>query len=164
MDYLVGKLGLIYSELDGAALDLLNRAFGQIRFVYLQREDVLAQAVSWLRAEQTNVWHEVDQSKSPQPKQEPFFDFDQIHRLIQVINEHNAAWREWFASVGAQPHVVQYEGLDNDPINVTRQLLDWLGIELPPDREVVVRHRRLADELNTRWIDQYRAALVDRLA
>ena len=35
-------------------------------------------------------------------------------------------------------------------------VLDYLGLELPADREIVVQHKRLADELNARWIDAYR--------
>ena len=36
---------------------MLESVLGDLRFVYLWREDVIAQAVSWARAEQTNLWH-----------------------------------------------------------------------------------------------------------
>ena len=164
LDRVVDKLGAVYPALTGADIDLLNRAFGHTRFVYLKRDDVLAQAVSWYRAEQTNVWFEIDQSESEQPEQEPCFDFDQICKLVQVIDGHNAAWRAWFASVGIQPHLVRYEDLAADPIGVTCGILDFLKLELPPGRKIQTRHRRLANELNAQWIDRYRAEQAERLS
>ena len=67
------------------------------------------------------------------------------------------AWRTWFASVGVRPHVVRYEDLDADPVGTAREVLDFLGLELPSGRPIETRNRRLADELNARWIDRYRA-------
>ena len=164
LDYLVDRLGAVYPAITGGDIDLLNRAFGHTRFVYLLRDDILAQAVSWHRAEQTNVWFKTDESESEQPEQEPRFDFDQIYTLVQVIDEHNAAWQWWFASVGIQPHLVRYEDLDADPVGVTCGILDFLQLELPPGRKIQTRHRRLADDLNAQWIDRYRAEQAERLS
>jgi trehalose 2-sulfotransferase len=160
MAEVVGKLGVVYPDLAGADLDLLNRAFGQTRFVYLWREDVLAQAVSWLRAEQTSVWFQTVQSGQRQPEVQPRFDLRRIHKLVQLIGVHNAAWREWFDSAGARPYPVRYEDLDADPAGVTRGILGCLGLEIPPGREIVPRHRRLADKLNAQWINRYRAEIT----
>lgn len=55
LDQVVDKLGTVYPDLAGEDVRLLDRAFGRTRFVYLRRDDVLAQAVSWLRAEQTDI-------------------------------------------------------------------------------------------------------------
>ena len=157
LDYLVDRLRAVHPASTGGDLDLLQLAFGNTSFVYLHREDVPAQAVSRHRAEQTNVWHQLDEEESKQPEQEPRFDFDQIRKRVQWIEEHNAAWRAWFASVGIKPHTVLYEDLDADPAGVTRDTLDFLGIRLPPGRAIKARNRRLADELSAEWIDRYRA-------
>ncbi len=162
LDEVVDKLGTVYPELAGADVDLLNRAFGRTAFVYLRRDDVLGQAVSWLRAEQTDVWFETDPSGEQRRRPEPRFDFDRIHDLVRMIGDHNTAWRQWFAASGVRPHVVRYEDLDSDPVGVTRQIVGFLGLELPPGLEIVARHRRLADELNARWIDRYRTELATR--
>ena len=161
LDHLFDTLGSVHPVHTGD-LDLLNRAFGHTRFVHLYRDDVLAQAVSWCRAEQTNVWHRIEQAESKQPEQEPRFDFDELRKLVRTIDEHNSAWRAWFACVGIQPHTVRYEDLDADPVGVAREILDFLGLTLPPGRPLEARHRRLADELNAQWIDRYRATLTGR--
>ncbi len=162
LDYLVDRLGTVYPAPADGDFDLLNLAFGHTAFIYLQRDDILAQAVSWHRAEQTNVWHQTDQEVSKQPEQEPRFDFDQICKLVQLIEDHNLAWRTWFASVVIQPHMVRYEDLDADPVGVVCEILDFLGLKLPPGRLIKTPHRRLADELNVQWIDRYRAELAER--
>ena len=164
LDYLIDRLGPVHPAPAGGDFDLLNLTFGHTGFIHLHRDDVLAQAVSWYRAEQTNVWHQTDQEESKQPEQEPRFDFDQIRKFVKTIEEHNSAWREWFASVGIQPHIVRYEDLDADPIGVAREVLDFLGLKLPPGHLIKTRHRRMADELNARWIDRYRAELTERPA
>jgi LPS sulfotransferase NodH len=162
LEEMIARLAETYPESAAADVALLNRAFGRTRLVYLRRGDVLAQAVSWLRAEQTDVWFQADRHEQAQPEQEPHFDPGRIRELVQLIGEHNAAWREWFASAGVRPHPVKYEHLDADPAGVTRGILDFLGLDLPPGREILARHRRLADELNAEWIERYLAEAAGR--
>jgi trehalose 2-sulfotransferase len=154
LEEIVTRLGTVHPELAGADLKLLTRAFGRTRFVYLWRDDAVAQAVSWARAEQTRFWHEGDTAR---PGYEPRFDFEQIHSTVRTIHEHNAAWREWFAAVGVQPQLVRYEALASDPGGVTRGILNFLGLQLSPDQVIVSRRRRQADRLNQEWITRYRA-------
>jgi LPS sulfotransferase NodH len=154
LDEVVAKLAAVYPDLAGSGLDLLNRAFGRTHFVYLRRDDVVAQAVSLLRAEQTNVWHQTARDRQ-QPEREPRFDFDQIRERVRLTENHNAAWRDWFDSAGVRPHLVRYEDLDARPVDVARGVLNFLGLDLPAGREIAIRHKRLADELSSQWIDRY---------
>lgn len=155
LDELVGKLGPLYPEMAGAPdLELLNLVFGRTRFVYLRRGDVLAQAVSLLRAEQTEVWHHTPGERR-EPVREPRFDFGRIEELIGEIEDGNLGWQRWFGSAGIQPCLVRYEELEAAPVEITLGVLGFLGLELAPGRQVVVRHKRLADEINAQWIDSY---------
>lgn len=51
---------------------------------------------------------------------------------------------------------MEYEDLDADPVRVAREVLGFLGLDPAASREIAVRHRRLADEVNARWIEDYR--------
>lgn len=159
MEEVTGELATINPGLSGNGVGLLACVFGRLRFVYLRRDDTVAQAVSLLRAEQTNVWHAPIWSGRSEPDHDAQFDVDQVHERVQVIDQHNAAWQGWFSAAGIEPFPVLYEELALDPAGMTRRVLEFLGLELPPDREVVVRHRRLADDLNTQWITRYQAEL-----
>lgn len=89
---------------------------------------MVAQAVSLLRAEQTGVWFETAQERQ-EPQGEPDFGFGQVRDLVRLIEDHNAAWGEWFASAGVQPCLVQYEDLDADPVRVASKVLAFLGLD-----------------------------------
>jgi trehalose 2-sulfotransferase len=156
LDEVVDKLGTVHPDLAGEDAALLQQAFGRARFVLLQRDDVVAQAVSWLRAEQTGTWHIGDPGTNGQS---PGYDRDGIAHFVQTIEAHNAAWEEWFASVEVRPHRVRYEALQADLVGVTRGILDFLGLELPEGHSIVPRHRRQADDLNEEWIARYRVGI-----
>jgi trehalose 2-sulfotransferase len=155
MDEITAHLAPLYPAQAGSDSGLLSAAFGRTRFVYLRRVDVVAQAVSLLRAEQTGVWFETAHDRQ-EPQGEPGFDFDQVRERVRLIENHNAAWEQWFAAAGIRPHLVRYEELDADPVRIARGVLGFLGLDLPAGREITVRHKRLADELNAHWIERYR--------
>jgi LPS sulfotransferase NodH len=164
----VGKLRTVHRDLADDDLGLLNRTFGHTGFVYLKRHDVLAQAVSWLRAEQTGTWFiggngEINSSGGN--GREPVFDAAAIRRLMDTIEQHNAAWEAWFASWDIRPHRVSYEDLDRDMAAATHGIVKFLGVGTP-DRvpAVVARHRRQAGELNHRWIRRYQALVGEGFA
>ncbi|RKN42080.1 Stf0 family sulfotransferase [Micromonospora endolithica] len=161
LDELVAKLAPVYPGLRGDDVGLLERTFGHSRFVFLRRDDVLAQAVSWLRAEQTGRWFvggNGEISGDAVGGNEPHFDLDGIRGFVATIREHNAAWEAWFAACGIRPHRVRYEDLDRDMTQTVRDILGHLGLDVPAGGvPVVARHRRQADDLNARWIARYRA-------
>ncbi|MCM0674934.1 Stf0 sulfotransferase family protein [Micromonospora phytophila] len=164
LDEVVDKLAGVYPDLGGNDIALLNRAFGRTRFVFLRRDDVLAQAVSWLRAEQTAKWFiggNGEISGNAGNGQAPSFDADRITHYIEIITEHNAAWDAWFASWGIQPHLVRYENLDKDAVATTHDILHFLGLDVPAGSSIAARHQRQADELNRQWIERYRAEARD---
>jgi LPS sulfotransferase NodH len=151
LEEMVAGLGVAHPEIAGDDLALLTTAFGPLRFVHIRREDTLAQAVSWARAEQTGHWQDGDPVA-----REPQFDADQIAALVRTVDAHNAAWRRWFAEVGVRAHVVRYEDLVTDMATVLRDVLAFLGLEPPPWHVVVPGHRRQADEVNAEWVARYR--------
>jgi len=155
MDEVTARLAPAYPGHAGSAVGLLSAAFGRTRFVYLRRGDVVAQAVSLLRAEQTGVWLETADERQ-EPTAQPGFDFGQVRDLVRQIEEDNAAWEAWFTAEGIRPYQVLYEDLDDDPVGIASGVLGFLGLDLPAGRETTVRHKRLADELNARWVESYR--------
>lgn len=160
LEEIIGELRMLNADLPDEAGGLLEHAFGYVRFVYLRREDAVAQAVSLVRAEQTNVWHDPVQSTRAEPDQEAQYDLDLIHRRVQEIDQHNAAWQRWFSALGIGPYQVTYEELAADPVGITHRILDFLGLEMPVGREMAVQYRRLADEVSREWIARYRAELA----
>jgi trehalose 2-sulfotransferase len=136
---------------------LLERTFPGLRFVWIQREDVVAQAVSFAKAMQTDQWTSLAPRR---PDRAPRFDFEQIHRAVGEIEEQNAAWRRWFRANGITPFDVRYEGLAADMEGVTRRLLEFLGVAVPGDTPIEPRHTRQADSVNSEWAARYRQMVL----
>ncbi len=92
-------------------LAVLEDAFGALRFVHLRRCDVVGQAVSWARAEQSAYWQNGDEVRA-----QPRLDLAQLDNLVGTIRDHNVAWRSWFAAEAVEPLSVEYEFLATDPV------------------------------------------------
>ncbi|MCZ4501196.1 MAG: hypothetical protein JWQ74_3753 [Marmoricola sp.] len=134
-------------------VETLEGAFGPLRFVHLQRRDVVAQAVSWARAEQSAYWHPGDVAQG-----EPRFDIDQIDRLVATIGAHNAAWSSWFDREGVVPLRIDYEQVTGEPREAVGSVLRWIGSSMPASWVPESRQRRQADLLNADWTTRYLAA------
>lgn len=152
-----GTMSVLVSGLQPASgarrdVDVLEGAFGALRFVHLSRRDVIGQAVSWARAEQSGYWQHGDAARA-----EPRLDVEQVDALVGTIQDHNAAWEAWFAEQSVEPLLVEYESLASDPAETVRGVLKHLGNQPPADWEPVSPHRRQANDINANWARQYRA-------
>ena len=131
--------------------ELVECIYPHPRFIWIRREDVVAQAVSWWKARTTGVWLDRDA-----PQGEGVFDFEAIDQRVRMVEEQAVAWRAWFAANAIEPLPLVYEELAADPRGVARQALDFLGVDVPADLVVEPRTRRQADALNEEWIRRYR--------
>lgn len=132
-------------------LDALQEAFGELRFVHLRRRDVVGQAVSWARAEQTAYWQHGDD-----PQGEPRLDLHQVGRLVRQIEQDNDAWESWFAAQAVDPLTIEYESVSSDPGSNVRAVLAWIGGTPPAGWVPGSPHQRQADGLNADWARRYR--------
>lgn len=139
----------------GTDLDRLSEHLGRLRFVHLRRRDVVAQAVSWAKSEQTHFWHPGEEIEPG--AQEPHYDEDLIDQLVTRIHDLDARWAAWFTAQGITPCMVAYEDLAADPVAVAHAVLDHLALEVPPGQTITVRARRQADDLNEDWISRFRS-------
>lgn len=134
------------------ALQVLTERFGPLRFVHLWREDIVAQAVSWARAEQTGFWQHGDV-----PSAEPQFDARGIDELVDTIHRHNAAWRSWFADQGVEPVEMTYERLVAEPRHAVDAIVEAIGSQVPAGWTPASPHTKQADPVNAEWLERYHA-------
>ena len=155
---LIGDLAVAHDGPAVTDVELLSAQLGRLRFVHLRRRDVVAQAVSWAKALQTHYWHP---GEAVQPGgQDPHYDEELIARLVAAIEKFEADWTLWFAAHSIVPCRVVYEELAADPPRTADQVLDHLGLHVPPDRPLVIGHHRQADHVNADWAARFR---TDRL-
>ena len=133
---------------------LLEDVLGRLAFVHLSRDDTIAQAVSWARAEQTGYWQQGDTPQGP-----PRADVEQMVEILGSITAHNASWRAWFAGNGIEPHHLSYEQLVAEPRDAVAGIAAQLGVEVPAGWRPESRHRKQADRTNEDWATLLRAAV-----
>lgn len=157
---LLGKLATLPGNQGLADRVLLERAFPNLRLVWIWREDVVAQAVSWSRAIQTGVWYQGDARRPAIPP--PRFDFRQVHGLARQVVADRVGWQRWFGAQQIQPLGVSYEELVADMVGTTRRVLAFLGIVPPEDVRIAASTASQADALNQQWAARYRELLAAR--
>lgn len=146
----------------GEATDVarLRRAFGATRFIFLRRADKLDQAVSYLKAEQTGLWHVAPDGSELErlaPHREPAYDRARIAETVAMMEGHDRAWEAWFAQERVAPLRIAYDDLSADPTGVLRRVLADLGLDPAAAEGVSPGVRKIADGTNRDWVERYRA-------
>jgi LPS sulfotransferase NodH len=157
-------LGMLRAVDGWEALDdiaLFRAAFPQPSFIRIYRRDVTAQAVSWLKAHQTRDFYAGDPRRT---EATPVFDFRALQRYIGELSEANRLWRRWFEANRIEPYSISYEELAPDPVEATKRVLDYLGVDVPSsvsDR-ISPSTVRQANAVNEEWIARYHALASGR--
>jgi LPS sulfotransferase NodH len=123
-----------------------------LHFVYLSRDDLLGQAISWARALQT------EQYRSTQPAKRPaVYDADLIRSQLTAIVRERAQWEAFFARTGIEPLRMVYERFLGDPSSYVDRVANLVGIENPAvdQRRVDLVIQR--DAVTEEWKQRFRA-------
>ena len=151
-------LDRIHPGLPGAPARL-ERAFGKVLFVHLTRADKVAQAVSFLKAQQTGLWHryadgsERERMAPPKPAE---FDSAQLADLVARLTAADAGWANWLVAHGIEPVRVDYDDLSRDPKAELAKVLRALGRDPAIAERVEIRAGKLADAESAEWAERYR--------
>lgn len=158
--FFLEKLGVLHpGEANDA--DRFAAAFGRVLFIHLTRRDKVGQAVSFVKAQQTGLWHaapdgtELERLSAPR---DPVYDAAEIGTWHRRMTEYDRDWDAWFRREGVAPLRLTYEALAEDPQGILRTVLSGLGLD--PDRAngVVPGVKRLSDAVSRDWAARFRAA------
>jgi LPS sulfotransferase NodH len=128
----------------------------KLQFVYLCRDDLLGQAISWARALQT------EQYRSTQNvKRTAFYDAGLIRAQLMTIVEERARWEAFFARTGISPLRLTYERFLEDPaghVGIVAALVDVDDAKVDAGKINLVKQR---DALSEEWRQRFRAEYGD---
>ncbi|MCQ9179229.1 hypothetical protein KMT30_09315 [Streptomyces sp. IBSBF 2953] len=124
---------------------------GLTHFIFTQRRDAIAQAVSWAIAYQTDRWKSTD----PDLGRKPSYDFSLVDALYQNVVADNFGWETWFKLNGIEPLRLTYEDIVEDPHKEIFRSFEFLGLEKPAELSLVTHIEKQRTDLNQMWRDRY---------
>lgn len=135
-------------------------AFGPTLFVHLTRENKLDQAISYVKATQSGLWHrapdgtELERLSAPK---EPVYDAAAIAAQLELSKQMETQWEAWFAKERITPLRVTYDELSAAPYGTLARVLHALGLPCQPGEEVTPPVAKLADGTNREWAERFRS-------
>jgi trehalose 2-sulfotransferase len=158
-DFFTEKLAVLHPG-RSSDLERFRAAFGRTAFVHLTRGDKVEQAVSFVKAQQTGLWHRAADGTELErlaPPQEPAYDFVEIGKCVEEFISFDRQWESWFVSEGIEPVRITYDALSASPVETLRHILEELGVDGEAAKGVAPGTARLADKTNLEWIQRFRS-------
>lgn len=160
----VFALKTLYEDLE----PLLDRApvaelLGTSTFVYLIREDRVAQAISNYIAESSGVWHrdpagELFRSRGGGDPDPPY-DEAKILAEHDALVRQQADWERFFTERQVEPLRITYEGFVADATATVASIAAHVGVEWDGELSLsAAATAKLADDRSERWAERLRQA------
>lgn len=138
--------------------DRFEAVFGRTLFVHLTRPDKLSQAVSFVKAQQSGLWHRAADGSELErlsPPADPVYDFAALKDCRDQFIQFDRDWNDWFAEQAIEPLRLSYDDLCAGPQTELKRVLT--ALDLPPSAADPVQPSvaKLADSINADWIKRF---------
>jgi LPS sulfotransferase NodH len=134
-----------------------SRMLPNLAFAFLRRRDVLGQAISNLRATQTQQWR-----STMTPQGVATYDGDRIYVHLRDAVREYARWDAFFARNAIAPTTIWYEGMLVDPQAAVDKIAAVFGLAgQAPIAPADVDLRMQRDALNAEWRARFHAEFRD---
>lgn len=137
----------------------INRMFQSFHILHIEREDVLAQAVSFSIANQTRQWMSTQNRMGAEPRYNP----TDIMNRVDGIGHGNKMIRQICAIYGLDTMRVCYETLISDPIPELCRIHRWLDIPVSRLELSKARLKKQSGPINAEFISRIRAEALEAL-
>ena len=152
------QLALLYPDRD-TDIARLRAAFGRVLFIHLTRADKVEQAVSYVRARQSGLWHRAADGTDLErltPVGEPGYDGAELRARYAEMVRYDQDWEDWFDAMGIAPLRIGYDALAEEPTRFLRVILRELGVDEGAASHVTPGVAKLADETSLEWAKRLR--------
>lgn len=128
----------------------LETCFPNLKYVFIKRQDKIAQGISLEKAYQTNQWSsKFDSDKTAQ------FKFKDIKKRVNDISAQELSWDNYFSNNGIEPLIIHYEELEKNYEASIIRILKYLGVDhtcsIPPMQ--IKKQRNLTNRI---WKIKYK--------
>lgn len=107
--------------------------FSGIKFIFLRRENVIKQSISFAIAHRTNNWYL--NAEDPKENKYVYLSPKTINRYLSDISAQNSLWSEFFLEQNIQPLKLYYEDFQDEDnfLPIVNKVLDFIGIDEKAD-------------------------------
>ncbi|QQL45622.1 Stf0 family sulfotransferase [Sulfuriroseicoccus oceanibius] len=147
----VFSMKLHYSHLlRFGGIDAFMERFPGARFIMLERQDVLRQAVSTVIARQTGVWIAGQEGSG----QKPVYDAAAIDKALGEIILDTASWRYDLSTRGLRKAELRFEDFCGDVPGGIQGIADFCEVNLPTLPETPVTTKQ-SGAINAEWAERF---------
>lgn len=130
-----------------------------LSFVYMDRRDLLGQAISHERAVQTSQWSSLEGAAK-----DPAYDTGLISKRLAACAQDEARWRYYFARNGISPLHLTYEDFADHPQTAVAAIAELMGLPEAPVAHLersrfTIQRDALSDEWRERFLAESRAVV-----
>jgi len=119
-----------------------------VRWVRITRQDEVRQAISFVRAAQSESWN-----SNMEVQREPVYDSAAIVDALKRIADENTQWTKYFADNKISPLSITYEQLTRDMDATVRKVMDF--IDSPIDTVPAPQTKKQSDFTSKEWAELF---------
>jgi LPS sulfotransferase NodH len=101
----------------------ITKHFPQAKFIYLTREDLIGQIVSYDLARRSGMWKSTDGGSVPA------YEEESMENSRDFILRERSGWDFFFAVNEIEPLRISYEELAENPERICRSVCEFVGVE-----------------------------------
>jgi LPS sulfotransferase NodH len=148
---------ILYSQIETIAKyrDSVSSIAGS-KIVYLYRNNVIKQAISYYIAMKTQQWTSVANRPAATEISQIDYSFSSISQAVVRMELHNSLMRRFFLVNDLQYLSITYEEFVKDPAGASDRVLEYLGVE-PQERapDAKARFEKQATSKNEEFYDKF---------
>ena len=137
----------------------IPRLFPSARWIFLERLDIVAQAISFCIATQTGTYYSDQEVRGAAP----LYNFRAISRRARLLSRNYADCRLLLSSCAIQPYHLTYERFILQPEEETRKLAAFLGEQAVTIDTAAVRLDKQSDHINEAFRERFVQDMSARL-
>jgi LPS sulfotransferase NodH len=119
-----------------------------VSWVRITRENELRQAISFVRAAQSESWN-----SNMQVVREPIYDAEAIISALNRITEENTQWDTYFAEEGIVPLHITYEQLIQNMDSTVRKVMAF--IDSPVEVVPAPQTKKQSESTSRQWAERF---------
>ncbi len=136
---------------------LLSARIGTPHYIWMRRNNRVAQAISYYRAAKTDVWRLPAEGRAPELAANPVaFDYAAIDSFVRRIEMFERGWYEFFMRLRLPALVIVYEDFTQAYEPTVRGVLGYLGLDDGTTPIPTPTYRKQADDSSAEVDWRYR--------